>query len=166
MSRMHRELSHADGVFHQENRLSLYLLTALLGLLIGLDLSPLLAGWLGSFGLALPTWPRTFPLPFLRIEGSFALIAAVLGGARILYGSLDSLLEGRVGADLALAIACVAAILLGEPLVAAEVVFIGLLGESLEHYTLARTQNALRGLAELTPKRCWLLRAGREARGL
>jgi Cu+-exporting ATPase len=61
-------------------------------------------------------------------------------------------------------VAVVAAILLKEPLVAAEVVFIGLLGECLEDYTFARTQQALRQLAELTPKRCWRLRDGQEER--
>src|SRR5262249_59094708 len=70
----------------------------------------------------------------------------------------------RVGADLALAIACLAAILLREPLVAAEVVFIGLVGECLEAYTFSRTQNALGKLAELFPKRCWVLRDGVEVR--
>ena len=90
----------------------------------------------------------------------YALIAAVIGGARVLYGSLESLFEGRIGADLALAIASLAAILIDEPLVAAEVVFIGLAGECLEAFTFARTQNALGKLAELFPRRCWVLRDG------
>src|SRR5581483_12478923 len=104
---MHRELSHADSAFASESRLSLYLLTALLGLLIGLDLWPVVAAWLSGLGLTLPTWPRTL--------GGYqiALIPAILGGARVLYGSLERLLEGKLGADLALALACVAAILLG-----------------------------------------------------
>src|SRR5205814_8724565 len=89
-----------------------------------------------------------------------ALLAAVLGGARILYGSLDALFQGRVGADLALAIACVAAILLREPLVAAEIVFIGMLGECLESITFGRTQRAIRRIVEICPRRCWLLRDG------
>src|SRR5262249_31195986 len=83
-----------------------------------------------------------------------------------LYGSLDALMEGRVGADLALALACVAAILLREYLVAAEVVVIGLVGECLEAITFARFQNALRGLVEVCPRRCWRLRDGQEARVL
>ena len=84
----------------------------------------------------------------------------------VLYGSLESLFEGKLGADLALAIACVAAILIGEPLVAAEVVLIGLIGECLESFTFARTQNAIRKLAELFPIRCWLLHGGQEVRVL
>jgi P-type Cu+ transporter len=157
---MHREISHADEAFASESRLSLYLLTALLGLLIAADLWPLAATWLAGWGLSLPTWSN-------EVAGyRIALLAAVLGGARVLYGSLDSLLQGKVGADLALAIACVAAILVGEPLVAAEIVFIGMLGECLENLTFERTKKAVRRLAEVCPRRCWRVRDGREERVL
>src|SRR5579883_1765156 len=157
---MHREISHSDQSFASESRLSLYLLTALIGLLIAADFWPTLALWLQTHGWSVPTlWKREF-LGGYRI----ALIAAVLGGARILYGSVESLLEGRIGADLALALACVAAILLGEPLVAAEIVFIGMLGECLESFTFERTQRAVRRIVEVCPRRCWLLRDGQEVR--
>src|SRR5271165_3597330 len=123
---MHRAISHTDPHFEEESRLTLYLLTGLLGLILAADLWPILVRWLGAWGSGLPTWSN-------EIGGyRLALIAAVIGGARTLYGSLDALFAGRVGADLALALACVAAILLREPLVAAEVVFIGLVGEVLE----------------------------------
>ena len=159
---MHREISHAEGTFSQESRLFLYLLTGLLGVLIGLDLWPLLAGWATNNGVPLPSWPRSLPLPGFRLEIQIALIAAVLGGARILYGSLASLLEGRIGADLALAIACIAAILTGEPLVAAEIVFIGMVGECLESITFERTQRAIRRLVEVCPHTCQVMRGGQE----
>jgi Cu+-exporting ATPase len=153
---MHREISHTDSAFAQERNLPLYLLTALLGLLIGLDLWPRLVSWFGWTGV--PTWPQ-------EIYGyRIALIAAVLGGARILYTSLDGLFEGKVGADVALAIACIAAILLNEPLVAAEVVFIGMVGECLESFTFERTRRAVRKIVEVFPRRCWLLRDGQEVR--
>lgn len=155
---MHREISHAEHDFQPESNRSLYLLTALIGLLIGLDLWPALVRWAG---LSLPTWPQEFYGPY-----RFALLAAVLGGARILYGSIESLLEGKLGADLALAIACIAAILIGEPMVAAEVVFIGMVGECLESFTFARTQRAIRKIVEVCPRRCWLLRDGQEVRVL
>ena len=152
---MHREISHTDEAFHQESNLSLYLLTGLLGLLIGLDLWP---GSSGGPAGRLPTWPNEF-------DGyRIALLAAVLGGARILYSSFEGLFEGRIGADLALAIACIAAILIDEPLVAAEVVFIGMLGECLESFTFERTQRAIRRIVEVCPRRCWLLRDGQEVR--
>jgi Cu+-exporting ATPase len=154
--RMHREISHTDGAFDRDRNLSLYLLTALLGLLIALDVWPRLVAWLGWSGL--PAWPP-------EVFGyRYALIAAVIGGARVLYTSLQALFEGKVGADLALAIACLAAILLNEPLVAAEVVFIGCLGECLESFTFERTRRAIRKIVEVFPRRCWLLRDGTEVR--
>lgn len=160
---MHREISHTESAFSQESRLSLYLLTGLLGVLIGMDLWPVVADWAATLGVSLPTWPRAFALGTAKMEPiRIALIAAVLGGARTLYGSLESLLEGRIGADLALAIACIAAILTGEPLVAAEIVFIGMVGECLENITFERTQRAVRKLIEVVPPDCLVLRHGQE----
>jgi P-type Cu+ transporter len=140
---MHRELSHADAVFGRPRVLGLYLLTGIVAFLLALDLLP---GGRELFGFR------------------FATIAAVLGGARVLYGALDRLLDGRLGADLALAIAVIAALLIGEPRVAAEVVVIGLIGECLEAFTFGRTQAAVRKLVEVFPQRCWLLRDGQEVR--
>src|SRR6478609_1081170 len=157
---MHREISHTDDPFQSESPLGLYLLTATVGSLLAADLWPLLAGWLRSQGVETYSWPREL------LSYRYALLAAVIGGARVLYGSLEALFEGRVGADLALAIATLAAILIREPLVAAEVVFIGLAGECLEAFTFSRTQTALGKLAELFPQRCWVLRDGVEVRTL
>src|SRR5262245_43086097 len=155
---MHRELSNVDEAFAPPRFAGLYLLTALLVALTGLDLWPEIAGWLNSFDLNLPIYSN-------KLFGvRYALIAAVIGGARVLYGSLESLFEGRFGADLALAIACIAAILINEPLVAAEVVFIGMIGECLESFTFERTQRAIRKIVEVCPRRCWLLRDGQEVR--
>lgn len=184
---MHREVSHTDDPFRSESPLGLYLLTAIVGTLLFADLWPLLAGWLNAQGLDSYTWSRELSLSdlwpgltrWLEAQGisgngglwelfttpfRYSLLAAVIGGARVLYGSLEALFEGRVGADLALAIACLAAIFIREPLVAAEVVFIGLAGECLEAFTFSRTQNALGKLAELFPRRCWVLRDGVEVR--
>jgi P-type Cu+ transporter len=155
---MHREIAHADEAFQKESRLSLYLLTGLLGLILLADVWPAIAAWTKDNGIALPTWPRD-------ISGyRIALIAAILGGARTLYGAVESLLEGRLCADLAIAIACIAAILIGEPLVAAEIIFIGMVGECLESFTFARTQRTIQHIVEVFPRRCWVLRDGQEVR--
>jgi P-type Cu+ transporter len=155
---MHRELDTSESPFRSETPLGLYALTALVGGLLAADLWPLLGNWLRSQSVDVPTWAPTV------LGYRYALIAAVIGGARVLYNSLESLFEGRIGADLALAVACLAAIVLKEELVAAEVVFIGLAGECLEAYTFARTRRALGSLAQLFPQRCWVLRDGQEAR--
>src|SRR5438105_4343366 len=157
---MHREIRHADSAFGSERKLSLYLLTGLIGLLIAADLWPVIADWLSARGIAILSWPRQ--LGGYRI----AVAAAVIGGARLLYGALESLFEGRIGADIALAIAAVAALLINEPLVAAEVVFIGMLGECLENFTFQRTQRAIRKIVEVFPHRCWVMRDGQEVRVL
>jgi P-type Cu+ transporter len=155
---MHREINHANGAFEQESRLSLYLLTALVGVLIGADVWPVVARWVAGWGPRLPTWSN-------EVFGyRVALLAAILGTARALVGSFEALLAGRVGADLALGVAAVAAMVLREPLVAAEIVFIGMLGECLEGITFERTQRAVRRLVEITPYRCWRLRDGQEER--
>jgi Cu+-exporting ATPase len=157
---MHREIAHADPTFRPASNLSLYLLTGLLGLLIGLDLWPAFAAWANGQGLSLPTWAREF------YGYRIALLAALLGGVRVLFNSVEGLLDGKVGADLALAIACVAAIAINEPLVAAEVVFIGMVGECLEGFTFERTRRAIRRIVEVCPRRSWLLRDGQEVRVL
>ena len=150
---MHREISHAGNNLQPESRLFLYLLTAVVAVLIGADV------WL---------WVTAGndEVTFFGLRFSFALVPAILGGARILYGSLDSLFEGRIGADLAVAVACVAAILARRPEVAEEVVFVGLLGECLEHLTFERAQRAVRSIVAICPRRCWRLRDGQEERVL
>lgn len=150
---MHREISHTDSVFAPRRNLGLYAFTALLGAIL---LADLVLWWLNGRAEAPP----------LVFGFRLAIVAAILGGARILYTSLESLFDGRLGADLAMAIACIAAIYLREHLVAAEIVFVGLVGECLESFTFERTQNAVRSLVEVCPRRCWLLRDGQEIRVL
>ena len=156
---MHREFDPTTEPLRYRPPLGLYALTAGVVTLVGLDLWPLLAGGFEPLGVELPA-PASRDLLGFR----FALWAAVVGGARTLYSALERLTEGRVGADLAVALACVAAILLGEPLIAAEVVVISLVGECLEAVTFGRTQSALHSLNELFPLRCWVLRDGVETR--
>jgi cation transport ATPase len=133
---------------HGDHR-SLYVLTVVMGLLIGGDVVFGALGW--------ESW---------RAPGGIglALVAAVLGGVRIVYGAIDALAHGRIGADIALAQACLAALVIGQPFVAAEVVFIALVGEVLEAVTFARTERAIGRLLEQTPRIARVRRDGVEAR--
>jgi Cu+-exporting ATPase len=138
---------HAHGA-HGESHRGLFVLTAVLGILIAADL---LIGWSGRpasrgwfWGIS-PIW-----------------IAAILGAARIVYGAIEALAAGRIGADFALAQACLAAIILGEPFVAAEVVFIALVGEALEAITADRAMRAIGHLFDRTPRRARVRRDGIE----
>src|SRR4051794_10763633 len=89
---MHHLRAHAfeDGGqhAHHEDHRPLFALTAVLALLIGGDLVFGLLGWeslRSPFGISL-VW-----------------IAAILGAGRIVYGALEALARGSVGADIALA---------------------------------------------------------------
>ena len=130
-----------------------YLLTTIVGLLFGADL---LIGLLSSAGVT--GWNSWQSIAGFRL----ALLAAVLGGARILYQTLENLFDGRIGADLALTIACLAAIVLGEHTTAALVVFIALCGESIEGYTVDRAQRAIRSVFNLCPPTARILIDDRE----
>ncbi len=129
----------------------LYVLTVVVGLLLGADT---LLSWINAPSL------NAYRVPFgFRL----ALLAAVLGGARILYQTLEGLFDGRIGADLALTLACLAAIIMGEPAVAALVVFIALCGESLEGYIGSRATRAITRLFALRPTTARVLRDGQES---
>ncbi len=159
---MHREYRPDDGHHHHHHDGSgtvspgtsslddhdrvLFAFTALLGCLIGGDL------------LLNVIWPgHTRILPV-----SLALVAAVLGATYIVYGAIRVLMQGRIGADIALAQACLAALVLRQPFVAAEVVFIALLGEVLEAVTFSRTRKAMSRLVEQTPRIARVRREGEE----
>lgn len=158
---MHRELRAIDRPFTRESHALLYLFTFLITLLLGLDLWPSISTWLNQLlGLSLPVGNSTVSL--FGFTARWAMLAAILGGIRTLTTSLESLLSGRLGADLALALAVLAALLLNQPLVAAEVIVIGLLGECLEAYTFGRTQHAIRQLVETFPQMCLVYRDGKQ----
>ena len=124
----------------------LYLLTCAVGALLIADV--------------LATFTGAFPATYLGYR--WALLAAVLGGSRILYHTLDDLLSGRVGAGLALTIAFAAAVWLGESMTAALVVFITLTGECLERYTIDRAHAAIRNVFDLYPPTARVQKDGRE----
>jgi Cu+-exporting ATPase len=157
---MHREIRPEDlhhlegdvlavpsGGAGGDHERALFAFTSVLGALIGGDVVLGLFGWdSGRLPLGL----------------SLTMLAALLGAAYIVYGALQALLHRRIGADFALAQACLAALVLGQPFVAAEVVFIALLGEVLEAWTFAHTRRALGRLVEQTPRTARVRREGQE----
>jgi cation transport ATPase len=72
-----------------------------------------------------------------------AVIVTLLAGYKTFYNSISSLLEKRISADIALCIAVIAALTVGEYLAAAEAMFIVLVGEGLESYAAGRTEAAI-----------------------
>lgn len=131
----------------------IYVLTLVVGSLFATDIA---IGLLEETGVS--SWSRCQTLFGFRL----VLLAAVLGGARILYQTLGNLFDGKVGTDLALTIACLAAIVLGEHSTAALVVFIALCGESIEGFTVDRAQRAIRGVFNLFPPTARIVADGKE----
>ena len=121
-------------------RVRYYIFAAFVGLL-------LLLNWLGIF--------RTvFGL-------DTAILITLLAGYKTFYNSISALLEKRISADIALCVAVVAALAVGQYLAAAEAMFIVLVGEGLESYAAGRTAVAIRRFVEQLPRVARLLRDGR-----
>jgi Cu+-exporting ATPase len=107
------------------------LFTALVGVL-------LLLNWLGVF-------TTVFGI-------NTAILLTLGGGWRMFYTAIAALFEKRITAELAIVIAIIAALVIGEYLAAAEAVFIMLVGEGLEEFASRRTRSAIEKLIELAPK--------------
>jgi cation transport ATPase len=82
-----------------------------------------------------------------------AAILTVVAGYRTFYNAIHGLLERTISADLAIAIAVIAALSVGEYLAAAEAMFIMLVGEGLEGYAAKRTSTAIQRFVEQMPRR-------------
>jgi Cu+-exporting ATPase len=91
-----------------------------------------------------------------------AIFLAVLGGYRIFYESLTRLLRREISADLAVAIAALGALYIRQYFVAAEVIFIMLVGEALEDVAVGRTRSAIRKLLKLSPQTARVRRGNEE----
>src|SRR6516162_317157 len=91
-----------------------------------------------------------------------AIVITLLAGYKTFYNSISALLERRISADIALCIAVIAALSIGEYLAAAEAMFIVLVGEGLESYAAGRTAAAIGRFVEQMPRRARRLREGAE----
>src|SRR5260370_34587652 len=91
-----------------------------------------------------------------------AVIVTLLAGYKTFFHSISALLENRISADIALCIAVIAALSVGEYLAAAEAMFIVLVGEGLESYAAGRTEAAIQRFVQQLPRRARVLRNGSE----
>src|SRR2546426_6845561 len=91
-----------------------------------------------------------------------AVIITLLAGYKTFHNSISALLERRISADIALCIAVIAALSVGQYLAAAEAMFIVLVGEGLESYAAGRTAAAIERFVEQMPRRARRLRNGIE----
>src|SRR5712671_2238202 len=86
-----------------------------------------------------------------------AVIVTLLAGYKTFHNSISSLLEKRISADIALCIAVIAALSVGEYLAAAEAMFIVMVGEGLESYAAGRTEAAIQRFVAQLPRVARLL---------
>ncbi len=83
-----------------------------------------------------------------------AWVAIVISGIPIIFGAVKGLVtEFDVTADVLVAIALIAALIIGEYFAAGEVAFIMQLGKVLEDVTAGRSHKSLRALIKLTPQK-------------
>lgn len=105
-------------------------------------------------------------ISFLHI-GNFkidaAWLAIILCGVPIIKGAVEGLIqEFDIKADVLVALALVASILIGETFAAGEVAFIMTLGALLEELTVAKARAGIEKLVHLTPRTARVVRNGVE----
>ena len=76
----------------------------------------------------------------------------LLTSAPILWSTARGMMRGRFAADLVAALAVIASVLLGQPLVGLVIVLMQSGGEALERFAEGRATNALRALEEAAPR--------------
>ena len=106
-------------------------------------------------------------ISFLHIGNlgiDMAWVAIILCGLPIVKGAIEGLItEFDIKADVLVAIALVASVLIGETFAAGEVAFIMTLGALLEERTVAKARAGIEKLVNLTPPTARVVRAGIES---
>ena len=108
-----------------------------------------------GFGLAQLGAPTLVPIAFY----AFAYAA---GGFDIARHALHAVRQLRFDVDVLMLLAALGAALLGDFAEGALLLFLFSLGHALEHFAMGRARNAIRALAQLTPKTARLARNGKE----
>ncbi|MCL4488401.1 MAG: cation-translocating P-type ATPase [Chloroflexi bacterium] len=112
----------------------------------------LLVGWLISFGAA----PHPLPL-------TLYLLAIAIGGYYFGREAAEELFfEQRVGIELLMTTAALAATVMGQAIEGAMLVFLYSISEAAEGYTEDKTRSAVKALMDLAPKRAIVRRDGTE----
>lgn len=88
-----------------------------------------------------------------------AIFLTLMAGYRTFYNSISALLQKTISADLALCVAVIAALSVGEYAAAAEAMFIVMVGETIESYAAGRTEAAIHRFVAQMPRVARLLLA-------
>lgn len=114
----------------------------------------LLAGFIGGL-IALPPDIQTF----------LYLLGVIIGGYYFTAEALESLIhEHEIGIELLMAIAAIAAGVMGQWAESAMLVFLYSISEAAEGYTAERARNAIRALMDLAPRTALVRRENQEFR--
>jgi Cd2+/Zn2+-exporting ATPase len=92
-----------------------------------------------------------------------AIASLILGGYPIVKSAIKTLLIPDLNVDTLVSAAAISATAVGAYREAAVVLFIMLLGESLEGITVGKARKAIASLIQLSPKMAWVRREGKEA---
>ena len=96
------------------------------------------------------------------LPAGFAIASLILGGYPIMKSAIQTLLIPDLNVDTLVSIAAISATAVGAYHEAAAVLFIMLLGESLEGVTVGKARKAISSLIQLSPKMAWVTRGGQE----
>ena len=119
---------------------------------LGLSGITLACSWILEWiGLGTPSFPTTL-----------AIASLILGGYPIVKSAIQTLLIPDLNVDTLVSIAAISATAVGAYREAAAVLFIMLLGESLEGITVGKARKAIASLIQLSPKMAWVRREGQE----
>ena len=109
--------------------------------------------------LLISYWQQWIVTPF---QWDLAILLTFLFGYQTFNRAFRDVVARRISADQAVAVAALAALYVGEYLAAAEVVYIMLVGETLEAYAARRFQGDLDRLLTCLPETAHVVREGRE----
>ncbi len=101
-------------------------------------------------------------LGFPSLPTAFAIASLIIGGYPIVKSAIKTLLIPDLNVDTLVSIAAVSATAVGAYHEAAAVLFIMLLGESLEGVTVGKARKAISSLVQLSPKMAWVRRGDKE----
>ncbi len=104
--------------------------------------------WIGLVRYSLPT--------------ALAIASLIIGGYPIVKSAIKTLLIPDLNVDTLVSIAAISATAVGAYHEAAAVLFIMLLGESLEGVTVGKARKAMSSLIQLSPKMAWVRRGDHE----
>jgi Cd2+/Zn2+-exporting ATPase len=96
------------------------------------------------------------------LPAALSILSLILGSYPILKSAVQALLIPDLNVDTLVSIAAIAATSVGAYREAATVIFIMLVGESLERITVGKARKAITSLIQLAPKTAWVRREGKE----